>query len=81
MIIPIRCFTCGKVIANRWNFYQKKKREYSQLDDNKDTYIDIEQLKLNKQQTPEFRALNDCKLDRICCRRMFLSHTDLVNTI
>lgn len=23
MIIPIRCFTCGKVVANNWNKYEK----------------------------------------------------------
>ena len=23
MIIPIRCFTCGKVIANKWLKYQE----------------------------------------------------------
>lgn len=23
MIIPIRCFTCGKVIGNKWNKYLK----------------------------------------------------------
>lgn len=21
MIIPVRCFTCGKVIGNKWNKY------------------------------------------------------------
>lgn len=24
MIIPIRCFTCGKVLADKWNFYKEK---------------------------------------------------------
>lgn len=23
MIIPVRCFTCGKVIGNKWNRYLK----------------------------------------------------------
>ena len=78
MIIPIRCFTCGKIIADKWNYYQEKKNEYSQEDTN--SYIDIEQLK-KEEYTPEYKALNDCKMDRICCRRMFLSHTDLVNVI
>ena len=27
MIIPIRCFTCNKVIANKWNTYCKLKEE------------------------------------------------------
>ena len=24
MIIPIRCFTCGKVIANKWEEFKKR---------------------------------------------------------
>ena len=24
MIIPIRCFTCGKVIANKWEEFRKR---------------------------------------------------------
>ena len=24
MIIPVRCFTCGKVLADKWNHYQKE---------------------------------------------------------
>ena len=80
MIIPIRCFTCGKIIADKWEFYQQKKAEYSQDERNRDTYIDVDKLK-KQEYTPEYKALNDCKLERICCRRMFLSHADLVNVI
>ncbi|MHA1230623.1 MAG: DNA-directed RNA polymerase subunit N [Candidatus Helarchaeota archaeon] len=24
MIIPIRCFTCGKVIADKWEIYEER---------------------------------------------------------
>lgn len=27
MIIPVRCFTCNKVIANKWESYTQKKQE------------------------------------------------------
>lgn len=31
MIIPVRCFTCGKVLANKWNDYQTMlENEYSE---------------------------------------------------
>lgn len=26
MIIPIRCFTCGKVLADKWFYYEKEAR-------------------------------------------------------
>lgn len=76
MIIPIRCFTCGKIIGNRWEYYLKKKAEYAESDE--DSYIDVFNPDI---ETPEFKALKDCKLERICCRRMFLTHVDLYNDI
>ena len=24
MIIPVRCFTCGKVLGDKWNYYCKE---------------------------------------------------------
>ncbi len=24
MIIPVRCFTCGKVLADKWDFYKRR---------------------------------------------------------
>lgn len=36
MIVPVRCFTCGKVIGNKWNTYlamiQAEKTEEQALD-------------------------------------------------
>lgn len=33
MLIPVRCFTCGKVIGNLWNDYQKLLKDgYSEAD-------------------------------------------------
>ena len=27
MLIPVRCFTCNKVIGNKWELYQEKLKE------------------------------------------------------
>lgn len=59
MIIPVRCYSCGKVIGNLYEQYQKL------LDDD---YTEAE-------------ALDALKLDRFCCRRMILSHIDLVDDL
>jgi len=33
MIIPVRCFTCNKVIGHLWDLYQSLlKKEYSEAD-------------------------------------------------
>ena len=49
-IIPIRCFTCGKVIANKW-----------------EKYITYEDKTL---------AFKELKIEKICCKRMFLTNID-----
>ena len=30
MIIPVRCFTCGKVIGNKWESYLELKDKYDE---------------------------------------------------
>lgn len=37
MIIPIRCFTCGKVIGNKWDEYLRLVQQYP---DNKAAVLD-----------------------------------------
>lgn len=59
MIIPVRCFTCGKVIGNKW-----------------DTYLD---LLTNGYEEGE--ALDALKLTRYCCRRMVMTHVDLIEKL
>ena len=81
MIIPIRCFTCGKIIGDKWEAYKKlvkENREKMGLPD-EDTIIDVKLEEL--QETQEGIAMNQLKLKRYCCRRMLLSHIDLIDII
>ena len=59
MIIPVRCFTCGKVIGNKWE-------KYCQLLSEK---VDSE------------KALDQLQLPRYCCRRMMVSHVEMIDKI
>ena len=67
MIIPVRCFTCGKIIAPLYEEYKKRYDEYKKAVEND------EKPKENPQ-----KILDDLGLDRYCCRRMILSHVDLL---
>lgn len=82
MIIPIRCFTCNKVIAHLWEDYLDKiQMAYLNEDisnNKKNRFVDIETLE-NK--TVEGKILDSMKLHRYCCRRMLLSHVDLCEKI
>jgi DNA-directed RNA polymerase I, II, and III subunit RPABC5 len=56
MIIPVRCFTCGKVTGNKWGPYQR----------------------LLADGVSESDALDKLGLKRYCCRRILLTHVDLI---
>lgn len=58
-MLPVRCFTCLKVIGNTWGTY-------------------CHALQSGK---TEAEALEQCNIRRICCRRMLLSHVDIVDEI
>lgn len=55
-MIPVRCFTCGKVVSGVWADYKRR--------------VQIEDAS---------KVLDDLGIDRYCCRRMLLTHAELVD--
>ena len=76
MIIPIKCFTCGNVLADKYRFYlaEVRKIKISQgLKVDKVVYL----TKENTEKTPEGIVLDDLGLKNVCCRRHMLTHVDI----
>jgi DNA-directed RNA polymerase subunit N len=59
MIIPVRCFSCGKVIGDKWEDFNKR----------------IESGEIPSE------ILDDLGVDRYCCRRMLLSHVEILDDV
>ena len=59
MLLPVRCFSCGKVIAHLWDRYVERTEAGEDAGD----------------------VLTDLKVELYCCRRMFVSHVDLIDDI
>lgn len=76
MIIPIKCFTCGKVLADKYEFYKTevKKRKVSEKIE-QDNVIYLTKDFIDK--TPEGEVLDELKLTKYCCRRHMLTHVDI----
>ena len=68
LIIPIRCFTCGKVIGSLYEEFKKRYEEYKKA---------VEAGEKPKE-TPK-EILDNLGLERYCCRRMILTHVDLID--
>ena len=76
MIQPIRCFTCGKVIADQIDYYNnEKKKKEQEIKTKKDD--DVEHF--DKLHTKDI--LDNLGITRYCCRRMFITDIDLMNII
>ena len=76
MIIPIKCFTCGNVLANKYRYYQNEVRALkieSGLKVEKVVYLSKEK----KDKTPEGIVLDRLGLHNVCCRRHMLTHVDI----
>lgn len=59
MIIPIRCFTCGKLVADKWEEFARR-------------------IKAGE---PPGEVLDSLGLKRYCCRRMLLSHVEIIDEV
>lgn len=59
MIIPVRCFTCGKLIADKWETFASR---------------------VKSGEAPG-KVLDDLGLTRYCCRRMLLSHIEIIDEV
>jgi DNA-directed RNA polymerase subunit N len=76
MIIPVKCFTCGMVLADKYRFYQeevRKRKLAKSLDVEKVLYL----TKEFHEKTPEGEVLDEMNLMKMCCRRHLLTHVDI----
>ena len=76
MIIPIKCFTCGMVLADKYRFYTeevRKKKLAKSMDVDKVLYL----TKEFHDKTPEGEVLDELILNKMCCRRHMLTHVDI----
>jgi DNA-directed RNA polymerase subunit N (RpoN/RPB10) len=76
MIIPIKCFTCGMVLADKYRFYTeevRKRKLAKSMDVDKVLYL----TKEFHDKTPEGEVLDELNMVKMCCRRHFLTHVDI----
>jgi len=59
LIIPVRCFTCGAPIGDKWEEFYKR---------------------VKNGEDPE-KVLNELGVKRYCCRRMLISHINLIEEV
>ncbi|PUA32206.1 MAG: DNA-directed RNA polymerase subunit N [Zestosphaera tikiterensis] len=59
VIFPVRCFTCGSVIGDKWEYFVNEVKKGRSMKE----------------------VLDELGIKRYCCRRMFISHVDLIDEL
>jgi DNA-directed RNA polymerase subunit N len=59
MIIPVRCFTCGKLVGDKWEEFARRVKGGEDAGE----------------------VLDSLGVKRYCCRRMLLSHVEIVDEV
>ncbi len=83
MIIPIKCFTCGMVLADKYRYYceEVRKRKLAKNINAKDYNQGVDKVMyLTKEfhdKTPEGEVLDELGLHKMCCRTKLLTHVDI----
>jgi DNA-directed RNA polymerase subunit N len=59
MIIPVRCFTCGKLVGDKWEEFARRVKAGEDAGE----------------------VLDSLDVKRYCCRRMLLSHVEIIDEV
>lgn len=76
MIIPVKCFTCGTVLGDKYQYFCAEVRR-RKLASNIDPEAVIYFTKEFGNKTPEGIVLDEIGLTKMCCRTAMLTHVDI----
>ena len=76
MIIPVRCFTCSNVLADKYRYYldQVRSKKIARGQNIKNVVYLTEK---HIEKTPEGEVLDELELHKYCCRSKMLTHVDI----
>lgn len=82
MLIPVLCMTCGKTLADKWDWYEAEVKKLEEAAEKKTTD------KPEEKKSGEFldpvktgAILDKLGLTRYCCRRHMLGHVEMLGVI
>jgi DNA-directed RNA polymerase subunit N len=81
MIIPVRCYTCGKMLADKYQYYEsellRKKLALNKDEDPLIININADEIK----KTIAGEIMDDLGLIRMCCRKVMLTSINIIDEI
>jgi DNA-directed RNA polymerase subunit N (RpoN/RPB10) len=81
MIIPVRCYTCGKLLADKYDYYEREllRKKLALNTDEDPLIININSADIKK--TIAGEIMDELGLFRICCRKVILTSINIIDEI
>ena len=81
MLIPIRCYTCGKLLADKWEHYEREllRKKLALNKDEDPLIININASEIKK--TIAGEIMDELGLTRVCCRKVMLTSINIIDEI
>jgi DNA-directed RNA polymerase I, II, and III subunit RPABC5 len=77
MIIPVKCVTCGNVIANKYRYYLEQVRKRKMASGQSIDKVIYYTKEMKTKMTAEAEVMNELGLTNMCCRRIIMTHVDI----
>ena len=69
MLIPVRCYTCGEILSDKWMPY------ISAVQNDKNKINET----IDPEKSIEGKILDELELHKYCCRRMMLGNVHIIS--
>ena len=81
MLIPVRCYSCGKILANKYDYFQNELlRKKLAMNTNEDPLvINVNHADIKK--TIAGELMDELGLTRLCCRKVMLTSINIIDEI
>jgi DNA-directed RNA polymerase subunit N len=81
MIIPVRCMTCGKLLADKYEYYEREllRKKLALNSDADPLIININAKDIKK--TIAGEIMDELGLHRMCCRKVMLTSINIIDEI
>jgi DNA-directed RNA polymerase I, II, and III subunit RPABC5 len=75
MIVPVRCITCGRVLADKWERFKALSKTNEETNEKNNEKAEL------TAKTAQGRALDELTIKKYCCRTQMLTTVDMSTLI
>jgi DNA-directed RNA polymerase subunit N len=82
MIIPVRCYTCNKLLADKYEYYERELlRKKLAMGNNEEDPLIININAADVKKTIAGEIMDELGLIRMCCRKVMLTSINIIDEI